>query len=100
MEKLQCFFPHWVLRLKPEMILQNKIKTFCWLNTYKEWNVGRKFGFYLSSDFGTNPKFGISGVEQERPICIRMEWIWSWCLEYWDILQQSQHVSMQHHLLR
>ncbi len=53
MEKLQCFFPHWVLRLKPEMILQNKIKTFCWLNTYKEWNVGRKFGFYLSSDFGT-----------------------------------------------
>lgn len=51
MEKLQCFFPHWVLRLKPEMILQNKIKTFCWLNTYKEWNVGRKFGFYLSSDF-------------------------------------------------
>ena len=59
MEKLQCFFPHWVLRLKPEMILQNKIKTFCWLNTYKEWNVGRKFGFYLSSDFGTNPKFGI-----------------------------------------
>ena len=53
MEKLQCFFPHWVLRLKPEMILQNKIKTFCWLNTYKEWNVGRKFGFYLSLDFGT-----------------------------------------------
>ena len=51
MEKLQCFFPHWVLRLKPEMILQNKIKTFCWLNTYKEWNVGRKFGFYLSLDF-------------------------------------------------
>ena len=34
------------------MILQNKIKTFCWLNTYKEWNVGRKFGFYLSLDFG------------------------------------------------
>ena len=53
MEKLQRFFPHWVLRLKPEMILQNKIKTFCWLNTYKEWNVGRKFGFYLSLDFGT-----------------------------------------------
>ena len=56
MEKLQRFFPHWLLRLKPEMILQNKIKTFCWLNTYKEWNVGRKFGFYLSLDFETNLK--------------------------------------------
>ena len=59
MEKLQRFFSHWVLRLKPEMILRNKITTFCWLNTNMEWNVGRKFGFYFSLDFGTNPKFWI-----------------------------------------
>ena len=72
MEKLQCFFPHWVLRLKPEMILQNKIKTFCWLNTYKEWNVGRKFGFYLSSDFGTNPKFGICSAMHLPRIFMKM----------------------------
>ena len=71
MEKLQCFFPHWVLRLKPEMILQNKIKTFCWLSTYKEWNVGRKFGFYLSSDFGTNPKFGICSAMHLRPTAMK-----------------------------
>ena len=62
MEKLQRFFPHRVLRLKPEMIPQNKITTFCWLNAYREWNVSRKFGFYLSLDFGINPKFGIYSV--------------------------------------
>ena len=75
MEKLQCFFPHWVLRLKPEMILQNKIKTFCWLNTYKEWNVGRKFGFYLSLDFLENPKFGIYSERQRQWICTRVEFL-------------------------
>ena len=47
MEKLRRFLSHQVLWPKPEIIiLQNKITTFCWLNTNMEWNVGRKFGFY------------------------------------------------------
>ena len=74
MEKLQRFVPHWLLRLKPEMILQNKIKTFCWLNTYNEWNVGRKFGFYLSLDFAANPKFRISFGILAPCICTSTEW--------------------------
>ena len=46
MEKLRRFLSHQVLWSKPAIILQNKITTFCWLNTNMEWNVGRKFGFY------------------------------------------------------
>ena len=53
MEKHQRFFPHRVLWLKSEMTPQNKITTFCWLNTYRKRIVSRKFGFYLSLDFGT-----------------------------------------------
>ena len=71
MEKLQRFFPHWVLRLKPEMILQNKIKTFCWLNTYKEWNVGRKFGFYLSLDFGIDGHVNLAALHRN----FHMQWL-------------------------
>lgn len=63
MEKLRRFLSHQVLWPKPEIILQNKITTFCWLNTYKEWNVSRKFGFYLSLDFGTYA----GGPFQEAP---------------------------------
>ena len=33
MEKLRRFLSHQVLWPKPEIILQNKITTFCWLNT-------------------------------------------------------------------
>ena len=36
---------------KPGRPKGSKIQTICWRNTYKEWNVGRKFGFYLSLDF-------------------------------------------------
>ena len=43
MEKLRRFLSHWILWLKSEITLQNKITTFCWLNTNMVWNAGRKF---------------------------------------------------------